>query len=140
MALETVGSNPTIHPTNLELRQNFGGVLSINNNLILGCRQAVRHSTLTAAFVGSNPATPAKKDSRKTVFFTSSLLFLHSSLIIVNFYIYWIRTHGSFPLAVPDDSILPYLACRPRRFLTLAESSAGRARDVTCHPSHVECS
>ena len=27
---------------------------------ILGCRQAVRHSTLTAARVGSNPATPAK--------------------------------------------------------------------------------
>ena len=26
----------------------------------LGCRQAVRHSTLTAACVGSNPATPAK--------------------------------------------------------------------------------
>ena len=26
----------------------------------MGCRQAVRHSTLTAARVGSNPATPAK--------------------------------------------------------------------------------
>ena len=45
MALEAQGSNPCIHP----------GVMPI-----MGYRQAVRHSTLTAALVGSNPTSPVR--------------------------------------------------------------------------------
>ena len=44
VALEVVGSSPTIHPINFNM---------------LGYSQVVRHETLTLASVGSNPAPPA---------------------------------------------------------------------------------
>ena len=44
VALDVMGSNPITHPIFLYP--------------FLGYRQAVRHGTLTPAFVGSNPATP----------------------------------------------------------------------------------
>ena len=33
---------------------------SVVSTIIMGYRQAVRHSTLTAVFAGSNPASPVK--------------------------------------------------------------------------------
>ena len=39
--------------------ENYG-IIAVGNS-ILGCRQAVRHQTLTLASVGSNPAIPASR-------------------------------------------------------------------------------
>ena len=50
MALEAEGSSPSTHPL------SFKRIISP----IMGYRQAVRHSTLTAALAGSNPASPVK--------------------------------------------------------------------------------
>ena len=71
VALEVVGSSPTTHPIfiiydplaqSVEHMTFNHGVPRSNRGWItnlMGCSQAVRHKTLTLAFVGSNPATPA---------------------------------------------------------------------------------
>ena len=64
VALKAGGSNPLIHPIfDVPLLERGACTLSRQSLLMMGCRQAVRHQTLTLAFAGSNPASPAKYDS-----------------------------------------------------------------------------
>ena len=61
VALDVVGSSPTILPLFLfnRVKPDFGLLRKRQCQPAMGCSQVVRHGTLTPAFAGSSPATPA---------------------------------------------------------------------------------
>ena len=94
-------------------------------NMICECAGTGRQARLRGVCQPTYGFKSHHSHQSKNWFLTGSFLFVLIRDLNLRF----------FTLAVPDDSILPYLACRPRRFVLLASSSTGRARNLT-HHSH----
>ena len=87
----------------------------------LGCSQAVRHGTLTPAFVGSNPATPAKNFQKRFLFLK---FFLDASAGFEG-------RQAKLVLRRAADSTADLTA------IAFAVNRARRTRRKSCHPSHI---
>ena len=98
VALKAVGSNPIIHP----ILKIYRVVCSAVGILILGCRQVVRHQTLTLVFVGSNPAIPANNQATQAG----------------GFFDCWLGWRGSFLSRAPRESRFAFAARRSGSLLT----------------------
>ena len=92
----------------------------LNNFTPLGKKRILVEAT------GFEPAASASRTQRSTKLShaSTSIYLLHCE----SFFFQYPCAATPLTLAVPDDSTLPYLACRPLRLFTLAVSSTGCAR------------